>query len=1023
MKEKRNLLVLYSWEKNKKSATEWVMALCTEFEKYESVTASCDMLWRPQSNLEEGISKKIAEADNILVVVTNDYNKKINSRSGFVSFEESIYSKLIRETSATNKILFLLKENVALPKGWEGYMKIDVSPFSVEKYYEYSVEQRQGIIDDIIGFCFDIPPYEIVISGNRRELPKSQKVKSFQELFSEDIQNNDWKQDIEIPFEEQEKRLVDYIKLNATQSSFADLYIRSGLSADLNLNGRITPQLFDQYFLVKRSDREENHYNATIDELFNSTSYNCLCLQSDGGSGKSTFIQTMCLRRRQSEQEYYTNILLDLSNLSEYPEAMSKKEDLLFQRLKKEYSRMSKRTGSYYDVWRKRFTERVEKLNEISFVDQRLPSTNEIQEKLKEALLSTVPEEIDNWYFGYTNRITQAVNPNSRDMFFILMIVYLMILDCKPALNKPERFIFVFDNIETYDNERNAKRISSYVETGHRYLRNIFTELGVRDNFFTKFTFVIVLRTSTLIPFGNLQADLWSGVRFVMHLKYFDFTEEALLKKLYFLKKIENYTDILLYQRLYAIISFMLPTQIIEEYLQTGIYNNSKRKYYTSQRLLPLFNNNYRKTMQNLYDSIMNNSNKGIYHMIIELRNLNGAEYDYYVNGIRMAIIRELFNRLNIHNYFDKIGFHNLTGNEKNSLTRLILGYMYWDEVKHYAQGYNNPYVGVELSKISKVFNYFCNSDEFVRTLYDLSIYSNRNSNKGAALNEWGHLIVFDNINIDLTEQQFETVVRKYLEYKEVNIIIEGVQINLNRIYVRLSDAGMCFTQFYIRSYEFLMSRSDVPALSPGLFLSKSQTATENDIDKVYFIITNCIHKLIDGCEGVCVFYHKEKSECSYYKKASKKANLNLLSCALFIRCQECFDMIREAIDYIDRFRIIYFKRHNDYNFNKTLLGIINKYYKLYGDVMQTLESHDHTEGLDEFMQKWTFPANMPIINEIKKGIQPSDRVKLTRPIQSYYVRSDENFEAAIQYANTHPMQRIYDIIDTNFFTKEENVE
>lgn len=1013
----KKLLVLYSWEHNNDAAKKWALALCLELCRYDSVEASCDMLWSPHSNIKQEIFQEIQESDNILIIVTSSYNNKIENKVGMVSYEETIYKEVIKRSEEKNKILFLLKEsNISLPHNWEDYNRIDISLFNANTYFCKSSQERQEKINEIVRFCFGIPEYEIPDIKDQK-IPSANRVKSFAEWYSEDILHQIQKEEKELPLAVQEQKLLDFIERNDDQSSFVDLYIRAGLSADLNLGGRMTPQMFTQHFLVKRNDREEEQYDSIINELFCSTVYNCLCLQSDGGSGKSIFIQTMSSRKKGNSSEYYHNIVFDLSNLTENNNT---KEDLLFQRVRKEYARMSRGAGSYYDVWRNTFKKRVEELEFISFDDSRLFSINDLQLNLRQALPHLLPDKLDDWYIGYTNRISQTKNANPSALFTILMIIYLIILDSKPQLDKPERFLLVFDNIETYDNGRRAQRISNFIEICYEYLKRIFYELGVPDNFFTKFTFVVVLRTSTLIPFSNLQSDMWAGERFVKKIKYFDFTEEALLKKLKFLQKIPNYKDTLLFKMLYIVVSIMLPTNSIDEYLQSGVLTDSSYRYFTSKRILPLFNNNYRQTMRNLYGSITNEERKPtIFSMLMELKGLESSAYDYFVNGIRMALVRDIFNRLRTHNYFSEIGFSELSGTERHSMTRMVLGYLYWDEVRNIVKGGENTYTGVELDVIANTFRYFCKHDELVKILYGLSIYCKRNNKKEAALYEWGNLLVFNNLDVDLTEKEFREVVSKYLANGSVEIEIGDIVLNLKKVTIRLSDAGMCFTQYYIRSIEFLMSRSVTSSNWSSLFLMKEGDVIKASLEDVYAIMFNCINKLTNGCEHMCVFYGKEKKEC-VYKKIAKGSGLNILSCSLFIRYQECLDMVREAIDYIDRYRIVMYRKLKNDDLNALILSQISKYYGLYNEIIRAMKESANSEELTKFMSNWEYPNNFKLNDLIGEKIKSSKRVHRNRPIQAYYARNDENIDKAIEYVRAHPLERLYEIMK-NVTGEEEN--
>lgn len=723
------VLVLYSWEENADYAQKWTMALCKELSDYEDIDASCDMLFVPKSDIKEDLKEKILEADKILVVVTDSYNYKIEHKTGMVSYEEQIYKTVIKENKSNNKILFLLKsKNGSLPQNWNSYNRIDVSRFNATEFFEMTSEEKKTIYEDIIRFCISKPKYELQKKSKKKKLPETKSVKSFNQFFSSYYADIEPKKTII----QQEKDLIKYIKENLEQDSFVDKYIKAGLSADLNLNERLTPELFIKHFLVKGDPEKERQYNSIVKNLFLSNHHNMLCIQSDGGSGKSTFIHTLGYKdeHKINKNDIYNSIIIDLSN---YIENLATKEDILFQLLKKKYRQMSRNDEpgrDYYTKWRSNFVEKSNKLKEVAFNGVRIFKLREFQDKLNSFLDVIIPSnDIEDWYSGYSNRLTNAKEGEDVNILFvILLITYLLVLDSKPKPhNKKEHFTIVFDNIETYDNGETAKYIANYIESCHVFIRKVFTELGEIDNFYMKFTFVTVVRTSTLIHFGNTQSELWGAGKYIKHISFFDFTTEALLKKMIFLKKIKGYENSKLYKKLYLMLSIIMPQKQLNRCLENPEEFDPAYNHFTTHRLLPLFNNNFRRAMGYLSKSILSEDNYPIVLKKIYETEKNGdVFYDFSIHGLRMKIFRDIFHEFQDNGYFKIMGFSKNTNGEACSLTRMILSFLYWDELSSLSNSSSGTYDGALLKDLIIRLSEYRKPFEAAQALYGLSLFANR---------------------------------------------------------------------------------------------------------------------------------------------------------------------------------------------------------------------------------------------------------------------------------------------------------
>lgn len=998
------ILVLYSWEEERREtdqAQSWAMALCEKLCCYDGVEATCDMLFSPKSNVIEDLKQKINSAEKILVIITKSYNRKIASATGVASVEEQVYRER-KNKNGSNDILFIKKESgVDLPDGWKDYNRLDFSWINSYQYKQKSVSEQWKCFDKIIGFFDGTPEFALAPKANRRKHPTPQKVSSFEKLYSRPTAKAQLKQ--------QENALVKFIKTNMNQESFIFEYIRSGLSADINLNGRMTVDVFSKHFLVNRPAEEEQKYNNIVGQLFKDPLKNMLCVQSDGGSGKSVFLHTLYKRDEKRSSKYnYTNIFFDLAYLHMNTLA---KEELLFQRLKKEYRQMSLGDiggSQYHSEWRKNFLGKTEELRNVNLPDDPyLFKLIEFQDELNSAIDSLLPKhDLDDWYIGFSRRIHEMKSQmQSKNVFFVIMLLlYILILDSRPTPSKEERFVFIFDNIETYDNGENTYRIARFIQSCHSFIKATLLEIGLRDNFFKKFTFVTVLRTSTFVSFGSLQTSIWGQNKYIIHLKYVDFTVEALLKKLKFLEEIPSIKESVLYNSLFTLLSLLIPKKEIVSYLTTGKDDLLEIKHYASHQLLPMFNNNFRNAMEYLYHAVFCSD----YHVSIKeyLQDIdsNKLYYSNAINGVRMIIFRYIFDEFKHNGYFRDIGFPDLHGIEDHSMTRMVLAYLYWDNVSFCA---THPdlahYKGVTLDKLVNTFRFFCEADKLYGILYGLSIYTKRNPQRWTAINAWGNLLNYE------TEG---TAVDEDVLNQEIHTCITGASsTNAENIYVRLSSAGICFTRYFIRSFEFLQSRNMNLEETKPLFLLNEKGEIATCLSGIRVIINNCIEKLLSSCEKSCDLCKGSQSDCVFKNKHMSASNqFSIFSCSLFIRCQECIDLIRESMDYIDRFRVTIVMNTHDHELNNMLLDQITTFYKLFDSVRNKLYAMSEApQKIDQFINNWVYPSNQPL-NAASKKFSNSERLRL---IQMYYTRSDENFEKAIDIARKHEesTKSLYDVI------------
>lgn len=837
-----------------------------------------------------------------------------------------------------------------------------------------------------------MPEYQPKAAAKRKDIPPATASKNFEELFKYQALNTDETHEESSTLKEQEKKLIKYIEASANQRSFVVEYIKAGLSADTDFNGRITPPLFIKYFFVERKDKEEDKYKRTIGELFASYYHNMLCIQSDGGSGKSVFLKTIAFRYAQQKRNSkykYSNIIFDFSDI--YDKSVSK-EDAIFQKFKKIYRRIM---SGIIPGWKEKFRAKLNKLKEVEFSNTELMfKLVEFEYELKQAIELLVPQDnLDDWYIGYSKRASSMKNSASKDILFtLLMTFYLFALESKPFVRKEDRYVIIFDNIETFDNGQMTMEISEYVQKCYGFIQKIYGELNNKDVFFTKFTFVVSMRTSTFLPFGNKQTNMWGQEKYIKRIEFYDFTVDALIKKIVFLKNIRNYKKTYLYKTLCNVLSIIVSQQYIDSAINYGGEISKQDRYFTTYRYLPLFNNNYRLAMEYICNALTNDDTCNTYLEFLELLPTKyGLKYDYLINGIRMMIIRHIFDDLQSNGYLKIIGFPQLSGEESYSMTRMMLEYLYWNEVRHYSFSPQLNYEGVAITNLIWVFKHFCSETRIANTLYDLSIYIKRNRNKANALYAWAYLIYYKNLDADLSEDEFKKIIFEVCKHPNKPFNFGGVEIDPNQIKVKLSDAGMCFVQHYLRNMEFLMARNDKG--QGALFTHNDESSILSYTNTVYKIIRNCIKKIIAGGEDVCKLYGHDKDSCVYETRGN---SFDVMECALFIRYQESLDMIREAIDYIDRFRISYCERHtNAGKINITLLDEIQRFYNLYKYVNAMILKYGCNHAIHEFIKIWDGKFDEKCAKQLNNCNKK--RIERCRMIRNYYACYGEDISGVIK--------------------------
>lgn len=1049
-----DILILFAWQDTPKGTqsfsvtSQWANALTNELNRYKYVTAKNDLQVLNGNSRRYGfLTEKILDTRlKILVVLSIEYIQNVKNEKGIAHIENLALSQRIAEHGLGNDVLFIKKDrSVVSPFGLlepnveiEDYSWINESSFNL-----YTVEERKKRFDSIVSF-FDghsasIPVYKTAIQSYE----SSKQPITFATLFPSNEQVSS--------IEYQEKRLLSYIRERRDDAGFLTQYIKSGPASDECLFGRMTPQLFYNHFYIPR--KAEQKFNRLVDKLFLSANRNMLCVRAGRGSGKSTFLNMLSLHG--TPQTHYTPVFVDLAQISSYSKEKNK-EAILYQVVRKWYRHMCNPgpDEAFQKEWRNRFVSEALRYSTLNpdIIDSTFLS------KIKYMFESVIPEDTDRekhlekerewygslWKKGYSARFKESVlgstnyseKEGEESTFYLLMIFLLTILNAIPTRTTKNRFLIVFDNLESFDNGERASSIIEFATNCHKEIHKVFDELNRSEVFFLKFTFVLSIRTSTFGFIGNRQSQwIWDYGRNAIDLMYEDFSVESLLKKLLYLKQ-NGLVKSKLYSRLYTLLELLLPKRVIANYLEKQEYTPAEDlahpenerneeltiRHFASDRLLPLYNNDFRRAMDSVCSAIFNRDDcDKIVDFIHTAQCAPAITYSNDIYGARMIIMRSIFDDLNFSGCFEEVGFRKLPiiDDEPTSITRSLLSYLYWHQVVYLSQAERGKYAGISLLNLMESFKHFIDStnskENFAGILFALSNFAVSNENFFRTATTWANLISFDykkriTGNYVLTFSTLSSAINDCINGKP--------SFDAQEIYVRLSDAGICFVRHYMDSYEFLCARMRGSYVN-ALFCMEAEDEIKDQLEKMYQVLLTCVHKLLGSCEETCNLYQEGTQHSCFFDELGEAYSHKgivkaMLSCSLFIRCQECSEMIRNAINYIDRFRVHHFSVYKNQRTNEQILSYLGRYYRLYEEINKQLTSvsYKRTNQFMRFIETWNNPL---CLNEASKRFC-SSTTRSYRIIRPGYVSCDEDFQAAIEWAKVSPTDTLYTIINEKIY-------
>lgn len=808
--------------------------------------------------------------------------------------------------------------------------------------------------------------------------------------------------------------LLNYIKSRLNKTNFIKPYLLSGPAKSANLNGALTPDLFYKHFFVSRPDEEEAKFSSTLSDLFDDTAHNMLCVQSTGGSGKSTFINTISSRAKTSFRCEYVPV--DFEKATK-PAECPIGEDELFRAFRKKYAKMCALSSK--ESWRVNFSK---KLNELCSFLESVDSTVEYQDLIDAISIVTSPagdgeEKIDAWFNGHSRR-AHSVEYND---FKIILFLLLMVLYTNPDANS-SKFVILFDNVEVYASPR-AITVGKIICSIHEYETSLFSMLNLDDEYFTRFCFVFSVRTVTSLSIKDYlsrhKRDLF-GYRgkYVLTLDGFDFFLEACLKKLQFLCKEfkKEYANSVLYKGVYSVISTILAPSKIECYLKSPSSEEAEIKDFAKLKLMPFFNNNYRNVVS-LLAEFADNSNP-YYSNIgdIEKRiSQNACDYRIAINGIRMILFRDIFDELRSKGVLSSFGYVDLENDAGSRISRTLINFLYWKEIEHKFLRPKEIFAGVPLADVLKMLIHYCSNDcaYMSKILYNLSLLTGEDAQKGYLLEEWAYLIEFKDFDISHTLQGLREIVEGYFNNDE-SAFEKAAECTL-----KLSPAGKSFADWWSKQFEFFSARCLGDNKPLFAYCEDEITDAIKACEAVHKVIEKGIPRLIDECSTQCFYIgNKESKYCSF--KECENNESSLLACSLFERYQEFLAIVSSCIDYIDRYR--YYMRQiisNNREFSSLepivkakvetvdnkLLDMIAEFNKLYVKLYDAVKLK-----FTKSNQEDSFGIFIDRVHSLTTEINNELRDNVTHPYLYYFDSADKLSNAISVARSTRAIESLYSI-------------
>jgi hypothetical protein len=163
-----NTFISYSWDSDVHK--EWVRELATRLRK-DGVAVTLDQ-WHiiPGDQIPEFMERSVRESDYVLVICTQRYKTRSDSRQGGVGYEGDIMTAEVMNNQNQRKFIPVLREkrwNDSAPSWLSGKYYIDLSATP------YSENQYQDLLTTLLDIRQEAPPVGDTVKTKARSISKS----------------------------------------------------------------------------------------------------------------------------------------------------------------------------------------------------------------------------------------------------------------------------------------------------------------------------------------------------------------------------------------------------------------------------------------------------------------------------------------------------------------------------------------------------------------------------------------------------------------------------------------------------------------------------------------------------------------------------------------------------------------------------------------------------------------------------------------------------------------------------------
>lgn len=701
-------------------------------------------------------------------------------------------------------------------------------------------------------------------------------------------------------------------------------YLKSGLSRKDNYDKTLTPEIFLKYFYVERKDSNEKDelgiIKENINKLFENHAYNVMAIRSFRGSGKSVFVNILAhtysdeykiikVDLEQGEYEYentilFSNIMFELKSFIEkeiyktniYQDDRYSK---IYQKLIEQISHQERITRKFFVVDDKYYLEEIwDKFNTGNQAENNTYYTYDVYDAPARKKFITDTEINENSakrkaviYFYLVLTISAMLSKELYNNGYSIKNLRISGNDLRQAISN--KYLFIFDNIEAYNMNR-ADTVYQFIKNIHLALQKTFEYLEIEELFFTKFECIIALRTRTAIALYDQQRADENIIFKAYDLGTPDIFDSVLLAKYKFLYDLDYISQgwlrsTQLYSSVEHICRFFFPKAEIDKYLKNNEGLVENKKVFITKKFAPFFAYDFRR-MSKEVATVLDSSNQYSERVkfLLDSNNPEG------INGARMILFRLVFDDFVHEGVFNAFGFSQLDGKKTHSISRSILLYLFYNRQEK-----------ISLEELLRVFVriYKDKPREFSNSFWCLSQFNDKSENTTIPPIEiWGNLLEFKNAKKTISESSLFDLVEHF--FKKPSSAYQLNEKKIADIEVNITETGKCFISYISKQFEFFASRSLTTHSALFAFEITNKDSVDNVvsyINDMYMAIKAYATAMIRNGKKICQYFGgKLKSNCPIGKSVVQ----NERHCSFFQRAQEVWGLLKEIINYIDRYRL-----------------------------------------------------------------------------------------------------------------------